>query len=67
MKWGVEKADELGFPAYTEASEKGLGLYLRYGFKGVDRITVDLEPGPWGGKKVEINSYGLLYREAKKQ
>jgi len=64
MEWGVAKADELGFPAYTEASEKGLGLYTRYGFVEVDRVTVDLEL--WGGRKGEESSYGLLLRPAKK-
>ncbi|RDW60202.1 hypothetical protein BP5796_11808 [Coleophoma crateriformis] len=63
MEWGVKTADELGLPAYTEASEKGLGLYTRYGFEEFDRVTVNLEP--WGGKEGEINSYGLLFRQAK--
>jgi hypothetical protein len=45
----VKKADELGLAAYTEASPKGLGLYLRYEFEEVDFVTVDLEP--WAGRK----------------
>jgi hypothetical protein len=62
VEWGVKKTDELGLVAYTEASPKGLGLYLRYGFKEVDSVTVDLEP--WGGKKGAVHSYGLLLRKA---
>lgn len=65
VKLGIDKADELGLPAYTEGSRQGMGLYLRYGFKEVDRVTVDL--GDWGGEKGELNSYGLLYREAKER
>ncbi|PYI05940.1 hypothetical protein BO78DRAFT_139068 [Aspergillus sclerotiicarbonarius CBS 121057] len=61
VAWGVQKADELGLPAYTEASPEGLGLYLRHGFREVDRVTVDLEE--WGGPKGDFSSYGLLYRE----
>ena len=61
VAWGVQKADELGLPAYTEGSREGLGLYLKHGFKEVDRVTVDLEE--WGGHKGDINSYGILYRE----
>jgi GNAT superfamily N-acetyltransferase len=64
VKWGVEKADEIGLPAYTEGSTKGMQLYLSYGFKEVDRVTVDLEK--WGGSKGEFHSYGLLFREARK-
>lgn len=63
VKWGVDRADELGLSAYTEASEQGLNLYLRYGFKEVDRVTVDLEP--WGGEKGSSNTYGLLFRDKK--
>jgi len=60
VEWGVKKADELGILAYTEASAKGLGLYLRYGFYEMDRVTVDL--GDWGGEKGQLHSYGLLVR-----
>lgn len=62
VAFGVHEADKLGLPAYTEASPEGLGLYLKHGFKEVDRVTVDLEQ--WGGSKGDFNSYGLLYREA---
>ncbi|KKA19812.1 hypothetical protein T310_6204 [Rasamsonia emersonii CBS 393.64] len=58
---GLREADELGLPAYTEATEKGFGLYLKHGFKEVDRVTVDLEP--WGGSKGEVSSYALLLRD----
>jgi GNAT superfamily N-acetyltransferase len=60
VEWVVKKADELGLLAYTEASQQGLGLYLRHGFEEVDRVTVALEP--WGGEKGSVNSYGLLVR-----
>ncbi|PWY68982.1 hypothetical protein BO94DRAFT_590564 [Aspergillus sclerotioniger CBS 115572] len=49
--------------AYTEASKDGYGLYVKYGFEEVDRVTVDLEP--WGGRPGELNSYGLLMRAAR--
>ncbi|KAJ5923286.1 hypothetical protein N7454_008531 [Penicillium verhagenii] len=62
VAFGVDEADERGLPAYTEASPEGLGLYLKHGFKEVDRVTVDLEQ--WGGPKGDFNTYGLLYREA---
>ncbi|MCJ1398876.1 hypothetical protein MMC11_002077 [Xylographa trunciseda] len=61
VAWGVQKADELGLLSYTEASPKGLGLYLKHGFLEVDRVTVDLEP--WGGKKGDVSSYRRLLRK----
>lgn len=41
MKWGTEKADELGLPMYLEASMKGVGLYKRWGFETVDTLSFD--------------------------
>ncbi|KAJ5813391.1 uncharacterized protein N7503_000141 [Penicillium pulvis] len=63
VAYGVHRADELCLPAYTEATPEGLGLYLKHGFKEVDRVTVDLEK--WGGPKGDFNSFALMYREAK--
>jgi hypothetical protein len=36
-RMGVKKTDELGLPAHTEATVKGLGLYKRYGIKEIGR------------------------------
>lgn len=33
LKYGLEKADELGVQTYLESSPKGKGLYAKYGFK----------------------------------
>ncbi|MCJ1379605.1 hypothetical protein MMC17_002707 [Xylographa soralifera] len=60
VEWGLKKADELEIVAYTEASAEGLGLYLKHGFREVDRVTVDL--GDWGGEKGQLHSMGLLVR-----
>ena len=61
VAWGCRKADETGLKAYCEATADGLQLYLRHGFKEIDRVTLDLEP--WGGKKGDLDSYGVLLRE----
>ncbi|KAF2165469.1 hypothetical protein M409DRAFT_24319 [Zasmidium cellare ATCC 36951] len=41
MKWGTEKADELGLPLYLEATAKGEGLYRKWGFQEVDVLPFD--------------------------
>jgi len=41
MDWGVKKADELGLPAYIEATDEGLELYKAYGFKVKDNVDLD--------------------------
>jgi len=63
VDWGVKKADELGLSAYTDATEKGLGLYLKHGFQEVDRVVVDL--GDWGGERGVMHGHVLLFRAAK--
>lgn len=61
---GVKRADELGWLLYIEATNKGDGLYRKYGFEEKDRVSVDL--GDWGGEKGVIDTYTLLVRPAKK-
>jgi len=45
MNWGIQKADELGFETYIDASELGALLYKNYGF---------LNPG-WVDVKAPVN------------
>jgi GNAT superfamily N-acetyltransferase len=42
MKWGTEKADELGLPVYLESSPKGHRFYQRHGFKDLEVFTFDV-------------------------
>jgi len=58
---GLARADELHLLAYTEATPKGLQLYLRRGFVEVDRVTIHLEE--WGGEKGVVDTFGLLSRK----
>jgi hypothetical protein len=48
IRWGLAKADELGLPAYLEASPAGYKLYARLGFQDVERLVFDLSK--WGGQ-----------------
>jgi hypothetical protein len=41
MDWGVKKTDDLGLPAYIEASDQGLELYKAYGFKVKGDVDLD--------------------------
>lgn len=36
MKWGCDKADELGLPAFVQATHEGRLLYERFGFEDKD-------------------------------
>jgi hypothetical protein len=48
---GLALADRDGCKTYIEASAKGLGLYLKYGWKEIDDVKVDTRP--YGGHSVE--------------
>lgn len=41
LKWGTEKADELGLPAYLEASPMGQPLYKKWGFEPLETLPFD--------------------------
>jgi len=53
-------ADQEGRRTYIEASKKGLGLYLKYGWVKVDEFTIDTTP--YGGDTAEETTV-LLIRE----
>lgn len=57
MDWGMKLADELGLPAYLEASPKGKPLYERYGFKEMGKM--DFDARDWG-KEYDIPHYFML-------
>jgi GNAT superfamily N-acetyltransferase len=41
LKWGLDKADEMGLQAYLESSPKGKGLYAKYGFEEEGMMKFD--------------------------
>ncbi|KAL9597559.1 MAG: hypothetical protein Q9219_005061 [cf. Caloplaca sp. 3 TL-2023] len=59
IREGLAAADRDNAKAYIEASPKGLQLYLRHGWKVVDRVEVDMTPHRGKGVAVEE----LLFRE----
>lgn len=48
---GLALADRDRARTYIEASAKGLGLYLKYGWKEIDQITIDTRP--YEGHQIE--------------
>jgi GNAT superfamily N-acetyltransferase len=48
VRWGCEKADEVGVEAYLEASPMGAPMYARHGFRPVKEVELDLTR--WEGK-----------------
>jgi hypothetical protein len=39
LRWGLDRADEEGVEAYTEASQLGSQLYKKHGFEKHDEIV----------------------------
>lgn len=47
VRWGTDKADELGLPAFVCASPAGRPLYAKLGYQQIDAWTV--KPEEWDG------------------
>ena len=59
LRPGLEEADKAGAQTYIEASPAGLPVYLKYGWKIVDEMVIDMRP--YGGHGVEHQPF--LMRE----
>lgn len=62
LKYGLEKADELGLRAYLESSPKGKGLYAKYGFEEEGEMKFDARE--YGRESNVVHT--LMTRPAKK-
>ncbi|KAJ2983913.1 hypothetical protein NQ176_g343 [Zarea fungicola] len=40
LDWGIDQADKLQVPIYTEASKDGFGLFIAYGFEKLDHVSL---------------------------
>ncbi|KAF2253765.1 acyl-CoA N-acyltransferase [Trematosphaeria pertusa] len=63
LKWGMQKADELGLPVYLESSTEGHHFYQKHGFKDVDVLRIDFSQ--FGGGDV-MHVAPLMIREPEK-
>ena len=59
LQLGLEEADKARAQTYIEASPAGLPVYLKYGWKAVDEMVIDMRP--YGGHGVEHQPF--LMRE----
>ncbi|KAK2735543.1 GNAT family [Colletotrichum kahawae] len=59
---GMRQAEKIGIDVFILAFQAGLGLYLRLGFKEVERVVQD--DSKWGGKG-EYTVYLLTYEVTK--
>jgi GNAT superfamily N-acetyltransferase len=41
MKWGMEKAAEMGVEVAVEASDQGYGLYKKHGLRTIQKMAID--------------------------
>ena len=48
VRWGCQKADEVGVEAFLEASPMGAPMYARHGFQAVKTVELDLRR--WSGE-----------------
>jgi len=55
VKWGTDKADQLGLESYLEGSSQGSALYQRHGYQPVQEIKCDFSEFG-GGPDVHVVS-----------
>ena len=60
---GLRQADEANARTYIEASKKGLGLYLKFGWEPFDEIALDMTKYGYEGLEVEK----ILWRPKKEE
>ena len=48
MKWGIDKLEEMKVPGFIVSTDQGFGLYLKHGFKEMERWEVDMGRWPPG-------------------
>ncbi|KAF3911762.1 hypothetical protein AA313_de0206311 [Arthrobotrys entomopaga] len=65
LKWGTDKADAAGLPAYLEATDAGLEVYGRAGFVGVHTEEFDLTR--YGGVGRDRNTVMIRQPVVKKE
>ncbi|OAL23737.1 hypothetical protein AYO20_10883 [Fonsecaea nubica] len=61
IQWGLDIADELHLPTYLESSPAAHGLYQKFGFRDIDKLTLDPK---WNYGSADASIYFML-REAK--
>ena len=44
LKWGMQKADASQSRIFLEATPKGVPVYLKYGWKILEEVTIDFTP-----------------------
>ena len=58
MKWGTDKLEEIKVPGFIVATDQGYGLYIKHGFREVERWEVDMGRWPqWGGNGTYMNVF----------
>ena len=63
IRWGCEKADEMGVKCFVDASVLGYPLYKKRGFSvDVGTLEVDLEQYD-GGKGLGVQKWVAMMRE----
>lgn len=60
LKWGVDRADELGIEAYLESSIEGRILYERYGYKVLKAVEFNM--ADYGRPELGIDVDCIMHR-----
>ena len=62
MKWGTDRLEEMQVPSFIIATDQGYGLYIRHGYKEIERWEIDMGRWPqWGWNGMYKNVFLTRY------
>lgn len=62
MEWGTDKLEEMQVPSFIIASSQGYGLYIKHGYKEIERWEIDMGRwSQWGGNGMFKNFFLTRY------
>ena len=62
MRWGIDKLEEMQVPSFIISSDQGHWLYMKHGYKEIERWEIDMGRWPqWGEKGMYKNTFLTRY------
>ena len=62
MRWGTDKLEEMQVPSFIISTDQGHGLYIKHGYKEIERWEIDMGRWPqWGGNGMYKNIFLTRY------
>lgn len=62
LRWGIDKQEEIRVPSFIISTDQGYGLYMKHGYREIERWEIDMGRWPqWGGNGLYKNVFLTRY------